>query len=105
MFQRMTAMNEESKVTILQKNVGYRITISDDFIDQLDVKFSHGVTVSSKGNGVYDVMMNAFANISSFESWAENKPEPYSVGFTVTVSDKIAPHKVIGQQSFVFGRW
>ena len=105
MFQRMTLMSDEAKVTVLQRNVCYRVTISDDFTDQLDVKFSGGVTVNNKGGGVYDITMNAFGSRQAFDNYIDNKNAPYSTGFTVTVSDRIAPHKITGQQSFVFGEW
>jgi len=104
-FTRITSMGENARVTDLQRNVCYRVTISDDFVEQLDVKFSGGVTVKQVGAGVYDVTMNAFGSKSAFDNYTDTKEAPYSVGFTVTVSDRIAPHKVTGQQAFSFGEW
>jgi hypothetical protein len=49
--------------------------------------------------------MNAFSSKAAFDNFTENKSAPYSLGFTVTVTDKIAGHKITGQNSFVFGDW
>jgi hypothetical protein len=104
-FQRLTSMGEDTRVTQLQSSNCYRVTVSDDFPGQLDVKFNGPVTVSTVGAGVYDVKMNAFSSRSAFDNFTDNKSSPYSVGFTVTVTDNIAGHKITGQQSFIFGEW
>lgn len=104
-FARISSMGEDAKVTTLQRNVCYRITVSDDFVEQLDVKFSGGVTVKQVGPGIYDVTMNSFGSKAAFDNYTDSRTSPYSVGFTVTVSDRIAPHKVTGQNSFIFGEW
>lgn len=104
-FQRLTEMNDDAKVTVLQRNVCYRVSVVDDYFEQLDVKFSGSVIVKDKGKGIYDVTMNAFANRLSFDNYIDSRTSPYSIGFTVSVSDKIAPHRITGQQSFVFGEW
>lgn len=104
-FQRVTSMGDETKVTNLQRNVGFRVTISDDFPEQLDVKFNGAVSVVDKGNGVYDVTMNAFGSRSAFDNYIDNKQAPYSMGFTVAVTDKLAGHKITGQNQFQFGEW
>jgi hypothetical protein len=104
-FSRMTTMNDETKVTALQRTTCYRVTITDDFPDQLEVKFSNGVTVKEVGKKVYDVTMNAFGSRAAFDNYTSNRNSPYSLGFTVTITDKIAKHIVTGQQQFVFGDW
>jgi hypothetical protein len=103
-FQRIASMGEETRVTSLQSSVCYRVTISDDFPGQLDVKFSGPVTVKQSGN-TYDITMNGFSSKAAFDNFTENKSAPYSLGFTVTVTDKIAGHKIAGQNSFYFGEW
>jgi hypothetical protein len=103
-FSRVTSMGEETRVSTLQSSVGYRVVISDDFPGQLEVKFSGPVTVKQQGS-TYDVTMNAFGSKSSFDNFTDNKEAPYSVGFTVSVKDKIAGHTVTGQQAFIFGEW
>ena len=104
-MQRVASMGEDTRVTQLQSSVCYRVTISDDFPGQLDVKFNGPVTVKTVGTGVYDITMNAFGSRSAFDNFTDNKDSPYSVGFTVTVTDNIAGHKITGQNSFIFGEW
>jgi len=103
-FQRMTSMGEETRVSTLQSTVCYRVTIDDDFPGQLDVKINGPVTVRQQGNA-YDVTMNAFSSKAAFDNFTDNKDAPYSLGFTVSVTDKIAGHKITGQNSFIFGEW
>mgnify|MGYP001249994535 FL=1 len=104
-MQRVASMGEDTRVTQLQSSTCYRVTISDDFPGQLDVKFNGPVTVKTVGAGVYDITMNAFGSRSAFDNFTDNKDSPYSVGFTVSVSDNIAGHKITGQNSFIFGEW
>jgi hypothetical protein len=103
-FQRMTSMGEDTRVTDLQRNVCYRVTISDDFPGQLDVKFTGPITVKQQGM-TYDITLNAFSSKASFDNFTDGKDSPYSLGFTVTVTDRIAGHKITGQNSFYFGEW
>ena len=103
-FQRVASMGEDTRVTSLQGSVGYRVTISDDFPGQLDVKFNGPVTVKQQGN-VYDVTMNAFSSKGAFDNFTDGKNSPYNIGFTVSVTDKIAGHKITGQNTFIFGEW
>ena len=104
-ISRVASMGEETRVTYLQSSVGFRVVISDDFPGQLDVKFNGPVTVKSVGSNTYDVTMNAFGSRSAFDNFTDGKDSPYSVGFTVSITDKIAGHKITGQNSFVFGEW
>lgn len=103
-FQRMTSMGEETRVATLQSTVCYRVTIDDDFPGQLDVKFTGPVSVRQQGSA-YDITMNAFSSKAAFDNFTDNKDSPYSLGFTVSVTDKIAGHKITGQNSFIFGEW
>jgi hypothetical protein len=104
-ISRVASMGEDARVTYLQSSVCFRVTISDDFPGQLDVKFNGPVTVKSVGSGTYDITMNAFGSKSAFDNYTDGKDSPYSVGFTVSVTDKIAGHKITGQNSFIFGEW
>jgi len=104
-FQRVTSMGEDAKVSNLQRNVGFRVTVSDDFSEQLDVKFNGAVSVVDRGNGVYDVTLNAFGSKSAFDNFTDSKEAPYNVGFTVAVTDRLSGHKITGQQTFTFGEW
>jgi hypothetical protein len=103
-FQRIATMGEDTRVTELQRSVCYRVTIDDDFPGQLDVKFTGPITVKQQGT-TYDVTLNAFSSKAAFDNFTDNKDSPYSLGFTVTVTDKIAGHKITGQNSFYFGEW
>jgi hypothetical protein len=103
-FQRIASMGEDTRVTSLQSSVCYRVTIEDDFPGQLDIKFTGPITVKQQGT-TYDITMNAFSSKAAFDNFTENKDSPYSLGFTVTVTDKIAGHKITGQNSFIFGEW
>jgi hypothetical protein len=104
-FQRVTTMGEDVRASTLQRMVGFRVTITDDFPSQLDVKFNGAVTVKNVATGVYDVTMNAFSSRVAFDMYTDSRNEPYSVGFTVTVTDKLAPHKITGQNQFLFSEW
>ena len=104
-ISRVASMGEDTRVTYLQSSVCFRVTVSDDFPGQLDVKFNGPATVKTVGSGTYDITMNAFGSKSAFDNYTDGKDSPYSVGFTVTVTDKIAGHKITGQNSFIFGEW
>ena len=104
-MQRVASMGEDTRVTQLQSSVCFRVSITDDFPGQLDVKFNGPVTVKTVGTGVYDITMNAFGSRSAFDNFTDGKDSPYSVGFTVSVTDNIAGHKITGQNSFTFGDW
>jgi hypothetical protein len=104
-ISRIASMGEETRVTTLQSTTCFRVVISDDFPGQLDVKFSGPITVKNAGQNTFDITMNAFGSKSAFDNFTENKDSPYSTGFTVTVTDKIAGHKITGQNSFIFGEW
>lgn len=103
-FQRIAAMGEGTKVTELQRTVCYRVSIDDDFPGQLDVKFTGPVTVKQQGSS-YDITLNAFSSKAAFDNFTDGKDSPYTLGFTVSVTDKIAGHKITGQNSFIFGEW
>lgn len=104
-FQRVSSMGGDTKVTNLQRNVGFRVVINDDFPEQLEVKFGGAVTVKQVSSNTYDVTLNAFSSKSAFDNYTEGKDSPYNIGFTVTVKDKYAPHSVTGQNNFSFGEW
>ena len=104
-MQRVASMGEETRVSQLQSSTCYRVTVADDFPGQLDVKFNGPVTVKTVGSGVYDITMNAFGSKSAFDNFTDGKDSPYSVGFTISVTDNIAGHKNTGQNSFIIGEW
>jgi len=104
-ISRIASMGEDTRVSTLQSTTCFRVVISDDFPGQLDVKINGPITFKAAGQNTYDITMNAFGSKSAFDNFTEGKDSPYSVGFTVTVTDKIAGHKITGQNSFIFGDW
>ncbi len=104
-FQKLTDMGENTSAKQLQRTTGFRVKIQDDYPEQLDVKITGSVSVKKVDNLTYDVTMNLFPNEQAFDTYTENRSSPYQVGFSVIVTDKIAPHSVNRQQAFVFGQW
>ncbi|MBS1551023.1 MAG: hypothetical protein JST15_03010 [Bacteroidetes bacterium] len=105
-FQRLVPAGEDVSVRNLQSTVGYRVTISDDFPGQLDVKFSGPVTVKQSGPLVYDVTLNFLNSRSAFDNFTENREAPYSVSFQINVKDRIATQHNVSQSGvFQFGEW
>ena len=104
-IERKTTMGDDTKLTELQRVVCFRVTVDAQFPEQLDGKFGGPVTVKQSGTNTWDVTLNAFHDKSAFDRWTEDKQSPYSLGFTVTISDKVAPFTQTAQQSFIFGEW
>ena len=104
-MQRLVPMGEDASVSNMQRTVCFRVTIDDDFPGQLDIKFTGPITFKQAGGTTFDITLNAFPSKTSFDNFTEGKDAPYSLGFTVSVSDRIAPHKITGQNSFTFGDW
>jgi hypothetical protein len=104
-FQRIASMGEDTRVATLQSSVCYRVTIDDDHPGQLDIKFTGPITFKQVSANTFDITMNAFGSKAAFDNYTENKDAPYSLGFNVSVTDKIAGHKITGQNSFIFGEW
>ncbi|HMS65536.1 MAG TPA: hypothetical protein PKD83_09825 [Ignavibacteria bacterium] len=105
-MQRLVGAGEDVSVRSLQSTVGYRVTISDDFPGQLDVKFSGPVTVKEAGKLVYDVTLNAFNSKAVFDNFSESREAPFSVSFQVNVKDNIATQHNVSQSGvFQFGEW
>lgn len=105
-MQRLAPSGEDVSVRTLQKTVGYRVTISDDFPGQLDIKFSGPVTAKQAGNLVYDITLNLFGSQAAFDNYTSNRESPYSVSFQVTIKDQIATQQSVSQSGvFQFGEW
>ncbi|MBK8383220.1 MAG: hypothetical protein IPL16_15310 [Ignavibacteria bacterium] len=105
-MQRLVSAGEEVSVRNLQSTVGYRVTISDDYPGQLDVKFSGPVSVKQSGPLVYDVTLNFLNSKSAYDNFTENREAPFSVSFQISVKDKIATQQNVSQSGvFQFGEW
>ncbi|HEX2788559.1 MAG TPA: hypothetical protein VHP32_11735 [Ignavibacteria bacterium] len=104
-LQRLVPAGENVSIRSIQGTVGYRITINDDFPGNLDVNFSGPVTVNQSGPNTYDVTLNFLKSKTAFDNYTDNKDAPYSVGFQVSVKDKIAGHSLTQTGVFQFGEW
>ena len=106
MMQRLVSSGEDVSIRSLQSTVGYRITLTDDFPGQLDVKFSGPVTVKQAGSLVYDVTLNFLGSKAAFDNYTDSREAPYSVSFQINVTDKIATQHIVSQSGvFQFGEW
>ncbi|MFZ1462396.1 MAG: hypothetical protein WAU38_16495 [Ignavibacteria bacterium] len=105
-MQRLVSAGEDVSVRNLQSTVGYRVTISDDYPGQLDVKFSGPVSVKQSGPLVYDVTLNFLNSKPAFDNFTENREAPFSVSFQISVKDRIATQHNVSQSGvFQFGEW
>ncbi|MBL0107614.1 MAG: hypothetical protein IPP52_10095 [Ignavibacteria bacterium] len=105
-MQRLVSAGEDVSVRNLQSTVGYRVTISDDYPGQLDVKFSGPVSVKQSGPLVYDVTLNFLNSKSAYDNFTENREAPFSVSFQISVKDRIATQHNVSQSGvFQFGEW
>ena len=104
-MQRLAPSGEDVSVRKIQSTTGYRVTIRDDVPGQLDVKFSGPISVKEAGPLVYDVTLNFLGSKGQYERYTDSRDEPYTVGFNVTVSDRIAGHSITRKGIFVFGEW
>ncbi|MFZ4589952.1 MAG: hypothetical protein ACOYN6_03080 [Ignavibacteria bacterium] len=104
-FQSVGAGNSEASLKSLQSVVGWRVTIDDDFIDQVDVKITGSVKSKKVGEGVYDIQLALCNSKDQFEKMFDNKDAPYHVSFNVVTTDKISGKVVSQQRTFTFGGW
>lgn len=104
-MQRLVPAGEEVSLRTIQSSVGYRISISDDYPGQLEVKFTGPVTVKQSGESTYDVTLNFLGSKGAYDNFTENRDSPYTVSFQITVKDKVAPHSLTQTGVFQFGEW
>jgi hypothetical protein len=102
--QTLAPSGEEASIRQIQSVTAWRVTIEDDFPDQLEVKFSGPVSVNQKGNS-YDVKLNLIGSKESFDRFTDGKDSPYPVSFTITVTDKLSKKTVSRMGSVSFGKW
>jgi hypothetical protein len=102
--QTLAPSGEEASIRQIQAVTAWRVTIDDDFPDQLEVKFSGPVSVNQKGNS-YDVKLNLIGSKESYDRFTDSKDSPYSVSFTVSVTDKLSKKTVSRMGSVSFGNW
>ena len=107
-FVTLTSLNAggaDASLRRIQMSTGYRVTVSDDFVGQIDVSIKGSVQVSTVGAGVYDVRLNVCGSQAEFDRKYGNSDAPYTVTFSVTATDKISGKVVNRQGAFTFGEW
>ena len=104
-LQSLAPSGEDVSIRKIQSTTGYRVTISDDFPEQLSVDFTGPVSIKQSGPLTYDVTLNFLGSKSAFDRYTDNKDSPYTVSFRVTIKDKIAGHSIQRVGTFTFGEW
>lgn len=104
-FQSFSAGGAEASLRNLQAIVGWRVTIEDDFIDNLDVKITGSVKAKQVGKGIYDVQLFICGSKDQFERIYGSKDAPYNSVFNVVTVDRLSGKTVTQQRSFQFGEW
>jgi hypothetical protein len=104
-LQRLVPVGPEASLRNMQSQVGYRVTLSDDYPGQLEVKITGPVTVKQASSDTYDVTLNFLQSKSAFDRYTENKEPPFTVTFQVIVKDKVAPHNIQQSGVYQFGEW
>ena len=95
----------------IESQTGYRVTITDDYINQLDYKISGPVTfkeVSRKENEIIiDVNLNFLGSSGAYDKYEESRPneEVHTVSFSINVKDRIAPQTANQIGVFKFTKW
>jgi hypothetical protein len=102
---------DEISLRQIQTTTGYRVTINDDYADQLDYKITGPVVFKevqrTSNQIVIDVRLNFLGSKASFDTYQDNHPnrDIYTATFNVTVRDKIAPQTVSQLGIFRFTDW
>lgn len=104
-FQSFSAGHPEAKLREIQSIVGWRVTIKDDYIDQIEVKIKGPVKIEEKGKGVYDIKLSVCTSKEQFDRMYGTKDSPYKVSFEVSATDKISGKKISQTREFTFGEW
>jgi hypothetical protein len=104
-FQSINAGNSEKSLRELQATVGWRVTIKDDYYDQIEVKITGPVKIEEKGKGTYDLKLYLCGSKDQFDRMFGDKDAPFRANFTVTATDKISGKKVSQMREFIFGEW
>lgn len=110
-IQRLIPIDgEELHLGMLQRVTGYRVTIEDDYAEQLDFKINGPVKFRiakrTRNMIVIDITLDAYPTRSAFERTTENiDRDDYTAFFNINVKDLYAPHKLDGQGIFRYTEW
>ena len=102
---------EDVSIHKLQSTVGYRVTITDDYANQLTYKITGPVSYKevqrTPNQIVIDVTLNFLRSKGSFDNYEDAHPnlDRYTVTFGVNVKDKYAPHNEKRVGVFNFTDW
>ena len=104
-------LNGDNSVRSIQAKTGYRVNITDDFVDQLEYKITGPVICKevkrSDEEIILEIKLNYINSNEAFERYKElhSGQNDYSVSFNINVKDKIAPHSVAQTGTFKFTKW
>jgi len=110
-LQKIISMSgEDIKLSAIQKVTGFRITITDDFADQLDYQILGPVTykIAKRTNDkiVIDISLNAYRSEEEFNTYAQKDAfDKYTSVFNITVKDNIAPYTFTDKGTFTYTEW
>jgi hypothetical protein len=109
-IQRLIPLDgDELHLSKIQSVTGYRVTIEDDFAEQLDFKINgpvkFRVAKRTANTIVIDITLEAYTR-TDFERIADiNDADEYTSFFNILVKDIYAPHKLDGQGLFRYTEW
>ena len=102
---------EDVSIHKLESTVGYRVTITDDYANQLTYKITGPVSFKevqrTPNQIVIDVTLNFLKSKGQFDNYEDAHPnlDRYTVTFGVNVKDKYAPHNENRVGIFNFTDW
>lgn len=86
-------MNEDTKLSNLQKDYTYEIVIVDDYPEQIEIQQTRGIIVKRIDNNRFRLKLSRF-NRAEFEKWSENRDnDPYVYTTSIILYDKISNQK------------
>lgn len=89
----LVSMNEESKLSDLQKDYTYEVIIDDDFPEQIEIQPNKSLIIKRIDKNTFRLKLSKF-NRAEFEKWAENREDdPYIYNTSITVYDKVSKQK------------
>ncbi|MCB0726533.1 MAG: hypothetical protein KDD00_03670 [Ignavibacteriae bacterium] len=110
MFRVMTVplitMNEESKLSQIQKDYSYEIIIVDDYPEQIEIEPNRSLIIKRLDDNRFRIKLSRF-NRSNFERWADNRDDdPYIYTTSIVVYDKISNQRTRPiNLKFTFGEY
>lgn len=89
----LISMNEESKLSDLQKDFSYEIFVIDDYPGQVEIEPKQGLIFKRVDNDRIRIKLSRF-NRATFERWAESRnDDPYIYTTSIVLYDKVTGQK------------